>query len=149
VTSLYVYKCRNDPQTENAAYGDWQSRLTHRSSFPWGGAWATRSAYSRRLFEDELVVGDLILAWQVDKQFAVGVAEVTGFKSTRRGQEVLLKWLEVFATPVPINALKRTNQGLQNVKAFKRCFTATLYDTTKQEARILLRACGSGLASRF
>lgn len=149
MTSLFVYKCRNDPGTTNAAYGDWQSTLNRKAPFVWGGAWATRSAYSRRLFQDELAVGDLILAWQVDKQGAVGVCEFTGFKSTQRGQEVKLKWVEVFPSPVPLNVLKKTDRRLQAVKAFRQGFTATLYDTTKQEAHALLAACGSALASRF
>jgi hypothetical protein len=149
VTSLFVYKCRNDPDTTNAAYGDWGSTLKRKAPFVWGGAWATRSAYSRRLFEDEVGVGDLILAWQVDKQGAVGVCEVTGFKSTQRGQEIKLKWVEVFPSLVPINVMKRNNRRLDAVKAFRQGFTATLYGTTKKEAYALLDACGSSLASRF
>lgn len=149
MTSLFVYKCRNDPGTTNAAYGDWESTVKRKAPFVWGGAWATRSAYSRRLFEDEIGVGDLILAWQVDKQGAVGVCEVTDFKSTQRGQEVKLQWIEVFPSPVPINVLKRSDAELRKVKAFRQGFTATLYDTTKKEAHTLLKACGSQLARRF
>jgi hypothetical protein len=149
VTSLYVYKCRNDPSTTNAAYGDWESTLKRKSAFVWGGAWATRSAYSRRLFEEEIGPGDLVLAWQVDKGAALGLCEVTGFKTAQRGQEIKLKWVEVFPSPVLLNVLKRTNRELQKVEAFQQGFTATLYDTTTKEAHALLRACGSPLASRF
>lgn len=149
MTSLYVYKCRNRPSTSNAAFGDWESTIRRRGPFLWGGAWATRSAYSRRLFEDDLAVGDLILAWQVDKQVALGVCDVTGFKSTARGQELKLMWVERFETPVPLNKLKRSDRRLQKVKAFRHGFSATLYDTTRAEAFHLLTACGSRLAARF
>lgn len=148
MTSLYVYKCRNDPNTENAAHGDWNSTLKRKSPFRWGGAWASRSRYSKRLFE-ELTVGALILAWQVDQQGAIGVCEVAGFKTTKRGQEILLQWREVFPSPVRINTLKRTDRRLQKVKAFRQGFVATLYDTTRIEAHHLLTVCGSPLARKF
>ena len=147
--ALFVYKCKNDPFTKNAAYGDWTTTMSRKAPFAWGGAWATRSPYSTRLFNDEVAVGHLVLAWQVDKQVALGVCEVVRFKTTRRGQELMLKWVEIFPTPVPLNVLKRTNKRLQKVKAFKQGFTATIYDTTTQEAELLLRVCGSRFAPSF
>jgi hypothetical protein len=149
VSALYVYKCRNDPTGGNVSYGDWFDVLVDNRPFMWGGAWATAQPRSRRLFEEDLAVGDLILAWQSDRQAAVGVCKVDSFKSTKRGQEVMLKWLDRFDPPVHINQAKRSNQRLAAVRAFKQGNAGTLYPTTRPEAWVLLEACGSKLAKRF
>lgn len=149
MSDLYVYKCRNDPAAGNVSFGNWFDVLAEKRAFIWGGARATAQPRSRRLFEEDLAVSDLILAWQSDRQAAVGICEVDSFKSTRRGQEVLLTWLERFDPPVHINEVKRTNRRLDAVRAFKQGNAGTLYATTRPEARVLLQACGSKLARRF
>lgn len=149
MTALFVYKCRNDPDAGNTSFGDWFDVLAEKRAFIWGGAWATAQPRSRRLFEEELAAGDLILAWQSDRQAAVGVCKVDSFKSTTRGQEVLFRWIERFDPPMHINEEKRTNPRLAAVRAFKQGNAGTLYPTTRAEARVLLQACHSTLASRF
>ncbi|MGD0595832.1 MAG: hypothetical protein ABSB54_19365, partial [Acidimicrobiales bacterium] len=83
---LYVYKCRDDPATTFNAYGNWNDVFGRPGVAQWGGAWATENSMSRRIFEEELRTGDLILAYQTDLRAAVGVAEVVGFKQTSRGE---------------------------------------------------------------
>ena len=103
---LYVYKCRNDPNTEFSAYGDWSSVFDSSGPVMWGGTWATKHPTSLEIFESELQSGDLILAWQTDKRAAIGIAEVVGFKMRGQDQHVLLQARERFPVPVPLHELK-------------------------------------------
>jgi hypothetical protein len=144
VSSLYVYKVRSDPATGNTSWGNWFAELNKTKPFVWGGEWCTKSPYSTRMFQ-EIAKGDLVLAWQIDRRIAVGVCEVTGFKYTNRGQELVLRWREKFDPPVKLAAMKPTNAALRNVRAFKPGFMGTLYDTTRSEAKTILKACGSSL----
>ncbi|HVL40315.1 MAG TPA: EVE domain-containing protein [Fimbriimonadaceae bacterium] len=150
MTQLFVYKCRNDPQTHFAAYGDWETVFSSDANIRWGGSWATNSASSKRLFEEEIKKGDLILAWQSDKRGAVGVCEVRRFEYTSRGQELVIRPIERFPSLVRLHELKKTTlPELQTVAALKQGNVATLYETSRDEARLLLTACGSSHARRF
>jgi hypothetical protein len=159
VPSLYVYKCRNDPNTEFNAYGDWEEVFDASGPVRWGGAWATRNPTSIRIFEDELEVGDLILAWQTDRRAAIGVAEVVGFLTADRevqgelivnAEHIVLEAREEFPKPVRLHELKRTTMPkLAEVPALKQANVATIYRTTPQHAHLLLKACGSRFAADF
>ncbi len=150
MTQLFVYKCRNDPETGYAAYGDWEAVFSSDADIKWGGSWATNRASSKRLFEQEIKKGDLILAWQSDKHGAVGVCEVRRFEYTPRGQELVIRPIERFPSPVRLHELKKTSfPKLQTIAALKQGNVATLYETSREEAWELLRACGSSHARRF
>ncbi len=151
MTRLFVYKCRNDPETRFSAYGDWESMVFEpNQTTPWGGSWATNRASSKRLFEEEIKKGDLILAWQTNKKSAIGVCEVTGLKKTSRGQELVIRPIERFPSPVRLHELKKTTfPELQNIAALKQGNVATLYETSREEAWQLLKACGCTHARRF
>jgi hypothetical protein len=94
--------------------------------------------------------GDLVLAWQTDKHGAVGVCEVVAFKVTSRGREPVLRPIERFPSFVRLHELKKTTfPELKSIAALKQGNIATLYETSRDEAWDLLRACGSGQSTRF
>jgi hypothetical protein len=145
--SLYVYKCRNDPYSGNSAYGDWDDVFSQSGPVKWGGAWATKHPTSLTIFESELQVGDLILAWQTDLKAAIGIAEVVGFTYVGQDKHVLLEAREEFPNPVHLHALKKTtNPELRTVSALKQGNVATIYRTDHREAQALLHACNSRYA---
>ena len=148
MTRLFVYKCRNDPETRFSAYGDWESMVFEpNETTRWGGSWATNK---KRLFEEEIKRGDLILAWQTDKSGAIGVCEVESIEDSPRGNELVIRPVEHFSSPVRLHELKKTTfLELQNISALKQGHVATLYETTRDEAWLLLKACGSEHARRF
>lgn len=150
--NLWVYKCRNDPDTAYNAWGDWANVFDKPwKPVPWGGAWATARPDGKRILNEEIEVGDLVLAWQSDRSAAIGVCKVTGRKRSRHGgTDLLLLAVEEFKTPVKLHDLKRaTKPKLQQVTALKQGYSRTIYPTTTKEARLLLSACGSRLAERF
>jgi hypothetical protein len=150
VTQLYVYKCRDDPETEYAAYGNWEDVLTSDEDTEWGGSWATNNPSSKRLFEEKIQPGDLVLAWQTDKCGAVGVCEVVALRDSARGQDVVLRRLERFPSPVRLHELKKTTfPELKDIAALNQGNIATLYETSRNEAFQLLTACNSSYASQF
>jgi predicted RNA-binding protein with PUA-like domain len=171
MTRLYVYKCKNNPNTEYSAFGNWEDVFAVSEPTRWGGSWATENAMSVRIFEEELEVGDLVLAWQTDRKAAIGVAEVVGFEDVDEevifvdeGDDgtvveteevmsfphVLLQAREHFPKPIRLHDLKKTtNPELASVSALKQGNVATIYRTTPWEAQVLLRACNSRYAVSF
>jgi predicted RNA-binding protein with PUA-like domain len=171
MTRLYVYKCRDNPNTVYNAFGDWEEVFSVSDPIRWGGAWATSNAMSIHIFEKELTAGDLVLAWQTDKKAAIGIAEVVGFEDVEEDvividenddgtfteseevlsfPHVLLKARERFPKAVRLHDLKKTtNPELANVSALKQGNVATIYRTTRSEARMLLNACNSHYAVDF
>jgi hypothetical protein len=139
---LWVYKVNIDE--ENAAYGDWEQLFDDlvATGIPqaWGGAWATNKPNDKRHFT-ELTSGDRILAWQSNRQVAVGLLEVDRVENG--GDDVFLKMLERFTQPVPINKLKKVHPGLRDVSAFKQGHAGTLYATSSDEAALLLKVCAA------
>ena len=139
---LWVYKVNIDQ--ENAAYGDWEQLFAQLRSTgtaqPWGGTWATNKPSDQRRFT-ELERGDHILAWQSNRQVAVGFLEVD--RVERGGQDVYLTEIKHFATPVPLNKLKNAYPELRDVSAFKQGHAGTLYSTTAGEAKPLRKVCAA------
>lgn len=130
MVSLWVYKCRNDPGTENLAYGDWSTVFKRPwTKVAWGGAWATARPDGKVIFNDEIQKGDLILAWQTDKGHAVGLCEVIGWKTSKiDGLDLILVPVEEFDPPVRLHQLKRTTHPkLASVTALKPGHVATIY----------------------
>ncbi len=150
MTQLYVYMCRNDPETSFAAYGDWGEVFPSDAATRWGGSWATNKASAKELFEQIVQPGDLVLASQTDKHGAVGVCEVEAIEDSSRGNELVLRPIERFLRPVRLHELKKTTfPKSQTGAALKQGNVATLYETSPDEALLLLTACGSSHARRF
>lgn len=146
-----MYKNRSQSNASQAAYGDWRgffaeyARQRTKRPIEWGGSWATRSAAQKRIFQEEVRVGDLILCYQTDVQAGIGVARVTTL--TQRGDGENQLWLEPverFPKPVRLHDLKKkAYPQLQGVFALKAGPIMTLYETNRQEAYWLLDAAQS------
>jgi hypothetical protein len=143
--NLWVYKCRNNKNTRFSAYGNWDEVFAQPwTPKPWGGAWATERSGGKEIFDNEIQVGDLVLAWQSGKG-AVGLCEVTGrTRSKQHGTDIVLVAIEQFPKPVNLHETKRsTMPELAAVPALKQGNAGTIYRTTAREARLLLKACGA------
>lgn len=147
MTALWVYKCRKGRLGEDGIeYGDW-NRLFDHGRMDWGTTREIKSAQSRKLIREDMRQGDLVLAWQTDRQEAVGICRVHDI--TRIGHPdgtsehiVVLDPEQRFDPPVKLLELKRSDAALASVAAFGRVVPATVYSTTPDEARILLDRCG-------
>ena len=142
--SLWVYKCKNDPGTQNLAYGNWSTVFKRPwKNTPWGGAWVTGKPDGKIIFDDDIQKGDLVVAWQTDKGHAVGLCEVVGWKASKvDGRDLVLLPVEEFDPPVRLHDLKRTTHPkLATVSALKPGNVATIYRTSRSEARLILQAC--------
>lgn len=142
---LWVYKVRNDPDTQFNAWGDWESVFKEPwRPHAWGGAWASRRESDKRIFEEQIAVGDVVLAWQSDESAAIGLCEVTGRRRSKHGgSDLMLKAVERFPRPVKLHALKKTTRPeLKDVVALKQGHIRTIYPTSAKEAGLLLEACG-------
>ena len=142
--NLWVYKVNK--KAGNLAWGDWNSvfdKPGHAQT--WGGAKATAKPDGKRIFNEEMRTGDLILAWQSNRHAAIGLCEVVGWDESSTGiDDLLLHPIEEFDKPVKLHVLKRTTHPeLQDVASLKQGNAATIYRTTTEEARMLLAACGS------
>ena len=151
---LWVYKCNSKPANNGrAAYGDWEDLFDLPSSqqpVEWGGSWATNREYQKRVFKEEVEIGDLILAYQTDRQAGIGLTKVVNI--TVDGDENCL-WLTAidrFRKPAKYHQMKRTTHPhLKEVAAFKSGPVETIAGTSRQEAYWLLEASGSRQAQLF
>jgi hypothetical protein len=139
IPPLYVFKCNvKDPSA-----GDWSyffDKMKGRGR--WGGTWCIKNSASRNILLNRLRVGDLILAWQSDKQVACGLCRVSKLKTNRKDTSVFLATISRFDPPVRLLAFKAVYPGLANGKAFQQGRMGTLFDTTRAEAQAILAGCG-------
>ncbi|MGB9623809.1 MAG: protein NO VEIN domain-containing protein [Phycisphaerae bacterium] len=139
---LWVYKCNARGQW---ASGDWALFFDDPDSGEWGN---TRdhihNPAARKIAREEMQRGDLVLAYQTDRRTAIGLCEVVKLKKDADGEvTIFLKPLERFPEPVPIHDMKRSNPGLREVRALRPAVVQALYETSPEEARTLLEACGA------
>jgi hypothetical protein len=152
---LWVYKNRSYADVHQTAYGDWEeffdtSEATEEP-VPWGGSWASALDHQKRVFREDIKVGDLILCWQTDRQAALGIATVVSVTERQDGEsELWLRAVERFPRPVRLHQIKKvTYPKLQQVSALKRGPMHTIYETSSQEAYWLLDAAGSSQSHFF
>ncbi len=152
---LWVYKNRSYADVHQTAYGDWEEFFdrweAEKEPIKWGGSWATALSNQKRVFQEDIKIGDLILCWQTDRQAALGIAEVANATTRHDGEnELWLETVERFSKPVRLHQIKKaTYPKLQQVSALKRGPMHTIYETTTQEAYWLLDAAGSSWSSTF
>jgi len=137
---LWVYKVNSRGEPYQSGRGDWKEIFRKAGVTKWGGTWSTTNPVSLRFFQ-EMRPGDLVLAYQTDRRVAVGLCEVVRFSRDRA--DLYLRPVERFEPPVKLHELKKHDPRLLRVKALRGGPIQTIYDTTKDEAEILLRACGS------
>ncbi|MDP9183893.1 MAG: EVE domain-containing protein [Actinomycetota bacterium] len=139
--SLWVYKNNARGETlGNTSFGDWSDFFERGATQRWGGSWMTTSNLSLKILREEMREGDRVLAWQTDKGQAMGIALVVRIDQVGAGQELYLRRDQAFSSPVPLLKLRREDQTLGAVAAF-RPGGGTLFRVTPEEAEVLLRVC--------
>lgn len=144
--NLWVYKCNSKEHNEQIAHGDWEYFIENQPT-DWGGSTTIHSNNSLKLL-GKMAEGDLVLCWQSNRKAALALAEVLNFEEwmdedgTEQREMVLGLVGEPFSPPVKLLELRKRNAALAAVRAFQQGFAGTLYETSADEAMVLLRACG-------
>lgn len=140
---LWVYKCNAEKGPHQSSWGDWNDFFSNPRDGRWGGSWGIKNPISLDILWHRMKPGDLVLAYQTDKQAAIGLCRLERFIDQYGEREMVLKPMERFARSVKLHALKKTNPALAQVRALRRGIIQTLYETSRGEARALLVACGA------
>lgn len=145
IPPLWVYKCNASVHSRQISRGDWSYFFTLPQPYEWGGSTSMGSKSSLDILWNRLAVGDLVLAWQTDRRRAVALCRVSELDDrTNPGERDMILELigEPFSPPVPLLDMRKQDQRLAQVRAFKQGHVSTLYETTPGEAATLLRSCG-------
>lgn len=147
IPPLWVYKCNASKHSRQMSQGDWSYFFTLPQPHQWGGSMTMRSASSLDILRNRMAAGDLVLAWQTNRRRAVGLCRVRGLDDWPDGGEtqraMILELVgEPFSPPVPLLDMRRQDEQLGRVRAFRQGQVSTLYETSPGEAAILLRSCG-------
>lgn len=140
--TLWIYKCN----IKSEHRGDWAVFFGagRRGNGEWGGTWSTDSNASRkRLFED-VQVNDLMLAWQSDRQEAVGLCRVADlpYDHDYHGEiSTILETRMVFTKPIKLLKLKKVYPALKYGTGFQPG-GGTIFATTSEEAKLVYQLCG-------
>jgi predicted RNA-binding protein with PUA-like domain len=135
---LWVYKCNSG----SSAQGDWERFFEDGGAGEWGGTEYIRNASSTHIVREELSPGDLVLAWQSDRQSALGLCRVTKLKHEQNEVWIILDTVCRFDNPVKLLSFKKQSRALRNGLAFVQGRQETIYPTTPEEANEILRLCG-------
>lgn len=136
---LWVYKCN----AKADAQGDWNYFFDEMDGQgEWGGTWCINNHASRKIIRERLQVGDLVLAWQTDKQAAYGLCRVAALEDHGEETGIVLETVMRFAQPVKLLGWKERSPALENGKAFRQGNAGTIFETTPAEAAEILRICG-------
>ena len=136
---LWIYKCNvNHPNS-----GQWEKFFdNYKGTGRWGGADNIKDPSSRRILLKELQKGDLILAWQVDRQVALGLCKLTKRPTEDDDFDILLTAVQRFPAPIKLLQWKKKSKALARGKGFIPGRQGTLFETNSDEAREILRRCG-------
>lgn len=143
--ALWVYKCN----ATSSAQGDWDyffDEVGGQGEGEWGGTWCINNHASRKIIRERLQVGDLVLAWQTDKQAAHGLCRVAALEDDGQEIAIILASVMRFAQPVKLLEWKERSPALANGKAFRKGNAGTIFETTPAEAAEILRICEVDLA---
>ena len=138
MNTLWVYKCNRSAESQ----GDWDEFFDCIVCGIWGGTWATTNSSSLKIIREEMQVGDLVLAWQSDKRLAIGLCRVKDLTEDGEKTHIVLDTIERFTIPVNLLKFKKGNRALMSGKAFRQGQMGTIFETTPDEAKEILRICG-------
>ncbi len=137
--TLWVYKCN----ARSGAEGDWNYFFDEMDGEgEWGGTWCIKNRASRKIIRERLKVGDLVLAWQSDKQAALGLCRVSELADDGQDIGIVLETVKRFEQPVKLLEWKGRSPALANGNAFRQGNAGTIFEATPAEAAEILRICG-------
>lgn len=133
---FWVYKCNAKGYEYQRAWGDWIELFASNRPQEWG---------STRLVPEleQANRGDVILAYQTDRNELVGIARVLRWDVRGQWKELILKPERTIG--VKVRPLRKRDPLIAVISAFKPGPIHTLYPISREEANQLLRASGSQL----
>ena len=123
--SFWVYKCNDTDHPDQVVHGDWEHVSGARKPVEWGS-----TEYSSDL--KKLAIGDLLIAYQTERNEVVGLAEVVQFKPFGQYQRLYVQAVERFG--VLLRPLKKIDARIRAMDAFKAGPIRTIYPITTSEA---------------
>lgn len=127
--SFWVYKCNDTDHPDQVVHGDWEYVFGAQKPVQWGS-----TEYTSDL--EKLSAGDLLIAYQTERNEVVGLAEVIRFKQVGQHKQLYVQSLERFG--VALRPLKKIDARIREMDAFKAGPIRTIYRITTSDAWHLL-----------
>ena len=135
--AYYVYKCNARGPEYARASGDWCEVFDAGGIQPWG--------LSTLKGVDQLDVGDLLLAYQTDRNELVGVARVVRWDPEDGARRVVVEPIEPIGVKVrPL----RSDPRIATIQAFKPGDIRTAYRISAVDAKLVLDAARQATRER-
>jgi predicted HNH restriction endonuclease len=127
----WVYKCNSKGHSHQILRGDWRDFFRGNPRDDWGD-----SKLVPKLAQ--LQQGDMVIAYQTDRNEIVGVARVR--QSCARDTYLYLEPVEEFGPGVKVRPLKESDATIAAIPAFQSRQPATIYQISPSDAHGLLTA---------
>ena len=129
----WVYKCNNQNNWYQGAYGDWLDYFDGDPDQQWGST-------DRVPALAKLKKGDMLIAYQTDRNELIGLVRVR--QSCEQDTFVYLEPVEKIKS-VKVRLLKKSDPQIAVIPAFKPGPIQTIYGISEADAKRLLKAAGS------
>jgi hypothetical protein len=130
----WIYKCNSRQHSDQVAWGDWRDFFDGDSEREWGSTrWVPALA--------DLSPGDMILAYQTDRNELVGLAEVATLAKRRKNLDLILRPIERIG--VKVRPLKNADLRIASIPALQPGPIMTVYPIEVEDAHRLLTAAGA------
>jgi hypothetical protein len=127
----WIYKCNSRGGEHQVAEGDWNEVFSSAGATDWGSTeWIPQLKEAAR--------GDLILAYQTNRNELVGLARVERVEKRGRYLDLYLEPVEELR--VKVRPLKQASERINQIPALQPGPIKTLYDISKIDAEWLLHA---------
>lgn len=124
--SFWIFKCNDKGHEHQVQHGDWNDVFSERLPQEWGSAESIKA-------DGELEAGDLLIAYQTDRNEVVGLVEVV--KPNQKGK-LYVRPIEEYR--VRLLPLKKQDERIGKLGAFAQGKIATIYSITTADAWHLL-----------
>jgi predicted Zn-ribbon and HTH transcriptional regulator len=128
--SYWVYKCNARGPSYAGSWGDWWKHVFEPGGTREWGVLTLKGV-------DRIKVGDVLLAYQTDRNELVGTAEMVGFKHKGADRRIVIRPTEIIRTKIlPLKA----DPKIAKLSAFAPGDIRTAYEISPADAVYLLRA---------
>jgi len=129
--AYWIYKCNAKEHPYQVSFGDWDEVFSRDGDSSWGSTeWVPELTKARP--------GDVVLAYQTDRNELVGVAEVVRLQLREEFHDLILRPVEELR--VKVRPLKKASRAIARIPALQPGPIHTLYSISASDARKLLRA---------
>ena len=133
---FWIYKCNSKNAPHQVVHGDWERFYSEDEPSEWGSTeWVSALKKAKR--------GDLILAYQTDRNELVGTASVVRWEPSGAYRNIILKPLDRIG--VKVRPLKKRDPKVARIPALRQGRVATLYSISSTDANRLLKAARAEL----